>query len=472
MPVRQQSASAPSVHFSGDTFMSTQMAPKFGFATIGNGNHENFTAKAVEGSDNKFELIDNQLDKNVGTITVNNPNTSAIVSPYAGKDGNYVVIEANGVKGSVGAGGRLTMGGISINMGADETVEHADILDDASALAAAENNERPAHTQNHVKRMFLPASGVGTRLEPLLEQLDGETKPNVDLYPDTSILKELINHYSHFGIKEFILGVREERLPYFEKKILENLPEGVSVKFVTETGQSGTAGPLARVLNGEEGFTIPDDEPIMVGMGDAVLKSSFDVAEMIEAHKESGADVTIGVAQVPEHLIHKYGMVITEIPNESGFIESFAEKPKTDEAKAALGEHRLASTAIYVIEPSALKKLPEQYGRIRAGEIPEKDNGIDFATHLFEPKDELGLKLYAHKLDYSKWVDVGNRNTYKEVVNRIANGDVFGIKQTEALRKHMNASGALFLNTTEAEAKEANEDFEATGNVIVSKKAA
>lgn len=467
-------ASVPAQHTTGDTFFASH-APKFGVVnpTIGNGDPSTLIARKVDGQENQFEVVDTNSNDVIGLINVTDPATSAQVTPYAGKGGQYVTITANGVSASVGAGGQLTMGGVAITMNPDKTIVHDPIVDEATALAAATLNERPPVKQDYVKRMYLPASGIGSRLQPLLDQLGGETKPNVDLYPGTSILKELVNHYSHFGIEEFIIAVPQSRLEFFQNKLSE-LPDGVSINFIAEDKQSGTAGPLGRALLGEEGFTIPDDEPILVGMGDAVLKSDVDIAEMIEAHKQSGADATLAVAQVPEHLIERYGMVTTETPNQSSIITGFKEKPKTDEAKAALGEHRLANTAIYVLEPRVLQQLPKQYERVRSGEIDAKDNGIDFAYHIFEANDlDEDFKFFAHKFDFDKWVDVGNFSTYKEVVNRIANGQVFGEEATKAMRQALTTEGGALLmgGLTEADAKANNPDFQANGNVIVSKAA-
>ncbi len=454
------------------TMQHTSTVPANGFVppvVTGNGDHANM--QIIPGATPQQFIACNIAGEAIGSIEFTSISSDVVIHPYASKDGQYMVATAahNGQEFRllVGAGGTIDINGAKASMAADELMAIAPLLPETAALYAANLNERANHTQDIVKTMYIPASGKGTRLEPILENLNDETKPNTYLYGQTTILRQLIEHYKHFGIEKFIVGVLDDRKAYFKKNLADL---GDTVQLIGEKQQSGTAGPLARILAGETpGVTLDPGEPILVGMGDAVLKSTFDVADFIEKHNAVGADATLAVAKVPEHLIHKYGMVKTETPNASSWITGFTEKPKTDEAKAALGEHRLANTAIYVLGPKALESLKSKYAQVKSGKLDSVDNGVDFARHIFEPGLDDGLKLYANTLDFDKWVDIGHLNTMNVVHRRIANGDIYGAQQTKQARDQVGDGGAIFYGgkATKEAFNKAFPDAKVGGNVVV-----
>jgi mannose-1-phosphate guanylyltransferase/phosphomannomutase len=109
---------------------------------------------------------------------------------------------------------------------------------------------------------------------------------------------------------------------------------------------------------------------------------------LLEAHREKGAAVTIGLKSVDNPL--EFGIVVMD---EDGRIERFLEKPSWGQVFSDT-----INTGIYVLEPEVLRHVPE-------------DRPYDFSKELFPLLLEMRRPLYGHVFD-GYWQDIGNLEQY------------------------------------------------------------
>ncbi len=146
----------------------------------------------------------------------------------------------------------------------------------------------------------------------------------------------------------------------------------------------GTANAIYQNLNFIERY---DPEYVLILSGDHIYK--MDYAKMIAQHKETGADCTISVIEVPMEEASRFGIINC---NEDGSIYEFEEKPKAPKSN-------LASMGIYVFNWDKLKKyLTED----EANESSSNDFGKDVLPKMLSD----GNKMCVYRFnDY--WKDVG-----------------------------------------------------------------
>ncbi len=160
----------------------------------------------------------------------------------------------------------------------------------------------------------------------------------------------------------------------------------------------GTANAIFQNIPFIERYN-PDN--VLILSGDHIYK--MDYAKMMYYHKETGADCTIAVLDVPLDEASRFGIMNT---NPDGSIYEFEEKPKKPKStKASMG--------IYIFKFDILKKyLTED------NEDPESSN--DFGKNIIPKLLADGHKLYAYEFK-GYWKDVGTIDSLWE-----ANMDVLG----------------------------------------------
>ena len=146
----------------------------------------------------------------------------------------------------------------------------------------------------------------------------------------------------------------------------------------------GTANAIYQNLNFIERY---DPEYVLILSGDHIYK--MDYAKMIEQHRESGADCTISVIDVPLEEASRFGIINC---NPDGTIYEFEEKPKVPKST-------LASMGIYVFKWDQLKKyLTED----EAKEGSSNDFGKDVLPAMLND----GRKMMVYRFE-GYWKDVG-----------------------------------------------------------------
>lgn len=225
------------------------------------------------------------------------------------------------------------------------------------------------------------AGGQGSRLRPLTNT---RPKPMVELLqrPVIEFVKEAM---VKADLEEIILttGYKGEQL---EELVASWNESGVKSRVNQEMVPMGTAGSVRLLLD-------ELTETFVVGSGDSVTSLNLD--EFINAHRKSGAKVTMALWKVEDPT--EFGIVgLSEDKGgeingklSEGYIVKFLEKPKKTEAFSDV-----INAGLYIIEPEVLALVPggEKY---------------DFSKQLFPRILEMGWPMYAKQID-GIWFDVGN----------------------------------------------------------------
>lgn len=219
--------------------------------------------------------------------------------------------------------------------------------------------------------------GEGTRLRPLTYD---RPKPTIPILNKPSLV-HLVEHLATEGFSEIVVTVG-----YLGSEIEEALEDGrifgVHIEYVREKSKLGTAGS---VKNAEPYLK---DEPFIVIGGDHVM--DLNLRELYRFHEQNNAKVTIGLLPIEDP--REYGIADMDVFNR---IHRFYEKPGAGEIFS-----NLASTGIYVCDPSILAMIP-------AG------TNFDFAKDLF-PKMLKGQERINGYLVRGHWTDIGNAAAYRE----------------------------------------------------------
>ncbi|WP_291635663.1 glucose-1-phosphate adenylyltransferase [Clostridium sp.] len=137
-----------------------------------------------------------------------------------------------------------------------------------------------------------------------------------------------------------------------------------------------------------------DPEYVLILSGDHIYK--MDYSEMLDYHKEKGADVTIAVLEVPLEEAYRFGMMNTRADNT---IYEFDEKPKKPKSN-------LASMGVYIFKWSALRQLLKE-------DNLDKNSDNDFGKNIIPKMIKNDQKLYAYPFK-GYWRDVGTIESFWE----------------------------------------------------------
>lgn len=254
---------------------------------------------------------------------------------------------------------------------------------------------------------MLLAGGEGSRLTVLSEQ---RAKPAVPFAGKFRIIDFTLSNCVHSGIGT--VGVLTQYRPHsLNEHIGIGKPWGLDrsrggVRLLPpyhgrghQRWFAGTADAIYQNL----GF-ISDHraDNVLILSGDHIYR--MDYREMLKAHEDEGADLTVAVLEVPIEEAYRFGIMKTD---EEGRIVEFAEKPK-DKSKG-----NLASLGIYIFSASALD-------RVLRREI-ENHPDLDFGKHVIPSMLADGSRVMSYRYS-GYWVDVGTvdsyLNTNLELVNR------------------------------------------------------
>ena len=237
------------------------------------------------------------------------------------------------------------------------------------------------------------AGGRGTRLKELTAKV---AKPAVYFGGKYRIIDFPLSNCANSGID--VVGV----LTQYESVLL-----GTYVSSGTKWGLDGN-NSLAAILpareRGEVGATWYagtadaiyqnisfldqyDPEYVLILSGDHIYKMDYE--EMLNVHKEKGADLTVAVLNVSLKEASRFGIMNTD---DKGYIYEFEEKPEKPKST-------LASMGIYIF---SYKELRKYLIADAADENSKHDFGMNIIPAMLADKK----KLYAWTFD-SYWKDVG-----------------------------------------------------------------
>jgi glucose-1-phosphate adenylyltransferase len=135
----------------------------------------------------------------------------------------------------------------------------------------------------------------------------------------------------------------------------------------------------------------------------------MDYGPMIAYHVEKGADITVGVVEVPVKEAREFGVLSV---TEWNRVTRFAEKPPEPEPIPGKPGHALASMGIYVFNAKLLEKL-------LVDDAANADSKHDFGKNIIPPAIEK-LQVFAYPFTNVKtraqsyWRDVGTVDAFYE----------------------------------------------------------
>ena len=237
------------------------------------------------------------------------------------------------------------------------------------------------------------AGGRGTRLEALTAKV---AKPAVYFGGKYRIIDFPLSNCANSGID--IVGV----LTQYESVLLGTYV-GAGSKWGLD-GNSSLAAILPARERGEVGATWYagtadaiyqnisfldqyDPEYVLILSGDHIYK--MDYADMLNAHKAKGADLTVAVLNVSMKEASRFGIMKT---NKDGTIYEFEEKPEKPKST-------LASMGIYIFTYKELRKYLIE-------DAKDESSKHDFGMNIIPMMLNEGKKLYAYEFA-GYWKDVG-----------------------------------------------------------------
>ena len=235
-----------------------------------------------------------------------------------------------------------------------------------------------------VKKAVIPAAGLGTRFLPATKAIPKEMLPIVDIPTIQYIVEEAVES----GIEEILIITNSNKHcmeNHFDKnyeleaRLLESgkqeeadminrIASMANIYYVRQKEPKGLGHAIlcAKSFIGRDPFAVLlGDDVVINENGDPALK------QLISAYEKIGASV-VGVQQVPEDQVHKYGIVAPSLHQIAGAsrlkkLYDMVEKPKTEEAPS-----NLAVLGRYVLKPEIFDYLETQ-GAGAGGEIQLTD---------------------------------------------------------------------------------------------------
>lgn len=253
---------------------------------------------------------------------------------------------------------------------------------------------------------MLLAGGQGSRLYALTEST---AKPAVIFGAKYRIIDFPLTNCIHSGIDT--VGVLTQYQPLVLNEYIGNGQPwdldrnmgGVNIlpPYQGKDGSDwykGTANAIYQNLTFIERY---DPDYVLILSGDHIYK--MDYAEMLAFHKQSGADCTISVIEVPLEEASRFGIMSAD---EDGRITKFEEKPKNPSStKASMG--------IYIFNR---KKLVEYL----KADNDDPNSVNDFGKNIIPKMLAAGERMFAYPFS-GYWKDVGTLSSLWE-----ANMDLLG----------------------------------------------
>ena len=290
---------------------------------------------------------------------------------------------------------------------------------------------------------MLLAGGEGKRLGVLTKDL---AKPAVHFGGKYRIIDFTLSNCAHSGIDT--VGVLTQYQPLVLNQYLgigspwglDRRDGGMSVlppyvKSKGGTWYKGTANAIYQNMGFIDSY---DPEYVLVISGDHIYTMDYD--QMLQDHKEKGADATIAVIEVDWKEASRFGLMSVDEHNR---VTDFQEKPKKPQSN-------LASMGVYIFSWPVL----QQY-LIQDEANPRSSN--DFGKDIIPAMLESGIKLSAYPFR-GYWKDVGTIESLWE-----ANMDL--LEEQPPLDLH-DKNWRIYSVNPNRPAQYVSEDAEVTSSLI------
>ena len=239
---------------------------------------------------------------------------------------------------------------------------------------------------------MLLAGGEGSRLQPLTQHL---AKPAVPFGGKYRIVDFTLSNCTNSGIDT--VGVLTQYQPLLLNEYIGNGQPwdldrnfgGVQIlpPYKAKRGGDWYHGTANAVWQNREFIRRYHPQYVLVLSGDHIYRMNY--RALIARHKESGADATIAVIDVPREEASRFGILSA---NEEGLITDFEEKPKNPKST-------LASMGIYVFNT-------EYLFRYLAADEADPSSKNDFGKNVIPAMLSGGGRLAVYRFE-GYWRDVG-----------------------------------------------------------------
>ena len=275
-----------------------------------------------------------------------------------------------------------------------------------------------------IKKVVVPAAGLGTRLFPATKEQPKEMLPVFSRATDGNVVKPLLQvvfeQLYDSGLREFCFVVGRG------KRSIEDhfTPDSNSISMLESMGRNGAAADLEDFYRKLKTSTIMwVNQPEPKGFGDAVLMAQpFVQNERCLVHAGDSCIVSKEMDYVKlllaafERLNADAAFIVLEIdhPRQYGIIEGAEIEPGIYRVKSAVEKPEkpptnLAIMAMYVFQPIIFKALAQTHrGRGREFQL----------TDAIQRLIDWGLKVYAVKLSTNyKHLDIGSPERYWDALS-------------------------------------------------------
>jgi len=229
-------------------------------------------------------------------------------------------------------------------------------------------------------KALILAAGTGQRLGRITEETP---KPMIEIF-GKPILEHNINLLKKAGVTDILINLHhlpEMITNYFET----GLKWGVNINYTYEAELLGTSGALKKH---SEFF----DEFFFVVYGDNLFHKKIDLNKLIDFHKASKSDFTIGLCEVND--ISLSGIIEFDKNNK---VIKIVEKPKTRGVISGW-----VNAGIYLIEPKIVSLIPK--------------GTSDFSRDIIPMLLDLEYNLYTQELD-GKVIPIDTPSRLNEAIN-------------------------------------------------------
>ncbi|WP_409252042.1 UTP--glucose-1-phosphate uridylyltransferase GalU [Bacillus sp. SCS-153A] len=257
-----------------------------------------------------------------------------------------------------------------------------------------------------VKKAIIPAAGLGTRFLPATKAQPKEMLPIVDKPTIQYIIEEAVSsgiedilivtgrgkraiedHFDKSLELEEMLAMKEK---YDELEQIKQISYMADIHYIRQKEPKGLGHAIwcARKFIG--------NDPFAVLLGDDIVVSEKPcLRQLMEMYEEKESSI-IGVQEVPDDDVSKYGILDVEDPSNDGplfKVNGLVEKPKLEDAPS-----NMAIMGRYVLTPEVLDIL-ENIEPGKGGEI-----------QLTDALQELNTKqhVYGYSFDGKRY-DIGNK---------------------------------------------------------------
>lgn len=271
-------------------------------------------------------------------------------------------------------------------------------------MATHGTNQGSTQANRKIRKAVIPAAGLGTRFLPATKAVPKEMIPIVD----TPMIQHIVEEAVRAGITDIVLITArhkeaiENHFDYnyelddtLEKKQKKDLLEisrsvGKMCNLIS-IRQKNPMGLGHAVLCAEP---VIGNEPFAILLGDDLIDSEVPCTrQLADIYEREGASV-VGVMQVPQEDVNKYGVVGGKMLNDrTMLVHSLVEKPQPKDAPS-----RLAIPGRYVLSPFIFDCL-RQTKPGKGGEIQLTDG-----LQLLAERE----KLLAYQFEGTRY-DTGDR---------------------------------------------------------------